>query len=58
MVKRNISFYERKKNYYKNINFARKDKFILWGSSCFELFRDGKNGLLLIQKVDVRWYFL
>ena len=31
MVKRNLSFYERKKrNYYKNMNFARKEKFILW----------------------------
>ena len=55
MVKRNTSFYERKKrNYYRNVNFARKEKFILWESSCFELFGDGKYGLLLIQKVDVR----
>ena len=48
-----ISFYERKKE-----NFARKEKFILWESCCFELFGDGKYGLLLIQKVDVRWNFL
>ena len=27
-------------------------------SFCFELFRGGKYGLLLIQKVDVRWCFL
>ena len=56
MVKINISFYERKKNYYKNMNFARKEKFILWESSCFQLFGggDGKYGLPLIEKVDVR----
>ena len=33
MVKRNISFYERKteRNYYKNMNFARKEvEVILW----------------------------
>ena len=47
-----------KRNYYKNMNFARKEKFVLCESSCFELLRDGKYGLLLIQKVDVRWYFL
>ena len=31
MVKRNISFYERKKqrNYYKNMNFPQKGTFIL-----------------------------
>ena len=30
MVKRNISFFERKKsNYYKNMNSAQKEKFIL-----------------------------
>ena len=54
MVKRNISFYERKISHYKKINFARKENFLLWESSCFELFGDGKYGLLLIQKVDVR----
>ena len=53
MVKRNISFYE-KKNGYKNMNFARKEKFILWQSSCFELFGDGKYALFLIQIGDVR----
>ena len=26
--------------------------------SYFKIFRDGKYGLLLIQKVDVRWHFL
>ena len=31
---------------------------MLWESCCFELFRNGKYGLLLIQKVDVRWYVL
>ena len=36
------------------MNFARKEKFILWEISCFELFGDGKYDLLLIQKVDVR----
>ena len=36
------------------MNFARKEKFTLWESSCFELFGDGKYGLLLIQKIDVR----
>ena len=45
---------EEKKNYHKNMNFVRKAKFILWESSCFELFGYGKYGLLLIQKVDVR----
>ena len=40
------------------MHFARKEKFRLWESSCFELLGDGKYGLLLIQKVDVRWYFL
>ena len=35
-------------------DFERKENFILWESSCFELFRNGKYGLLLIQKVDVR----
>ena len=30
MVKRSRSFYEKKRNYYKNLNFARKEKFILW----------------------------
>ena len=34
--------------------FCTKRKVILWESSCFELFGDGKYGLLLIQKVDVR----
>ena len=59
MVKRNISFYwKKKRNYYKNMNFAQKEKFILWEGSCFELFADGKYDLLLIQKVDVRLYFL
>ena len=59
MIRRNISFYERKKrNYYKNVNFARKEQFILLESSCFELFGDEKYGFLLIQKVDVRLYFL
>ena len=29
-VKKNISFYERKNIYYKNMKFARKEKFILW----------------------------
>ena len=58
MVRRNISFYEIKKKYYKSMNFSRKEKFILWEGSCFELFRDRKYGLLLIQKVDVRLYFL
>ena len=30
MVKRSISFYERKKkNYYKNMNVAQKENFIL-----------------------------
>ena len=43
-----------KRNYYKNMNFALKEKFILWESSCFELFGDDKYSLLLIQKVDVR----
>ena len=32
--------------------------FWIQESSCFELFWDGKYGLLLIQKVDGRWYFL
>ena len=32
--------------------------FWIWKNSCFELFKDGKYGLLLIQKVDVRLYFL
>ena len=36
------------------MNFARKEKFMLPESFCFELFRGGKYGLLLIQKVDVR----
>ena len=58
MVKRNINFCEEKKNYYKNINFARIQKFILWESFCFGLFGDGKYGLLLIQKDDVSSYFL
>ena len=59
MVKIIISLYERKKrNYYKNTNFGQKEKFILCEISSFELFGDGKYGLLLIQKVDVRWYFL
>ena len=48
----------KKKNGYKNMNFAPKEKFILWQSSCFELFGDGKYALFLIQIVDVRWYFL
>ena len=39
------------------MNFARKEKFILWESSCFDFFGEEKYGLLLIQKVDVRWYF-
>ena len=56
MVKGNISFYERKKEIIPK--GRRKGKFILWESSCFELFGDGKHGLLFIQKVDVRWYFL
>ena len=37
--------------------FYTKDftqKFILWESSCFELFGDGKYDPLLIQKVNVR----
>ena len=34
------------------MNFARKEKFILWESSCFELFGDGKYSLLLIQNVQ------
>ena len=45
---------QKHKFYYKNMNFARKKKLILWESSCFELFGDGKQGLLSIQKVDVR----
>ena len=54
-VKRNISFFERKKrSYYKNMNFTGREMFILWESSCFELFGDEKYGLLLIQNVDVR----
>ena len=53
MVKRNKFLRKKKRNYYKNMNFARKEKFILWESSCFELFGDEKYGLLLIQKVDV-----
>ena len=36
------------------MNFARKEKFILWVSSCFELFGNGKYGVLFIQKVYVR----
>ena len=36
------------------MNFVQKEKFILWESSCFEILGDGKYGLLLIQKVDVR----
>ena len=38
MVKRNISFYK-KRPYYKNVNFARKENFILWESSCFQFFQ-------------------
>ena len=38
------------------MNFARKEKFIVWKSSCFDLFADEKYGLFLIQKFDVRWY--
>ena len=38
------------------MNFARKEKFIVWESSCFDLFADEKYGLFLIQKFDVRWY--
>ena len=34
------------------MNFPRKEKFMLWESSFFELSGDGKYGLLLIQKVD------
>ena len=43
-----------KKKLLQNMNFARKEKFLLWESSNFELFGDGKYSLLLIQKVDVR----
>ena len=30
MFKKNLSFYDKKRNYYKNMNFAGKEKFILW----------------------------
>ena len=36
------------------MNFVQKEKFKLWENSCFELFGDGKYGILLIQKIDVR----
>ena len=57
MVKRKF-IWKQKRNYYKSMNFARKEKFRSWESSCFELFGEGKYGLLFIQKVDVGWYFL
>ena len=58
MVKRNISFYERKTKLLQKHEFCLKGKVHFMGSSCFELFGDGKYRLLLIQKVDVRSYFL
>ena len=36
------------------MNFAQKEKFILWENPCFKLFGDEKYGLFFIQKVDVR----
>ena len=44
-----------KKKLLQKHDFCTKGKVhILWESSCFELFGDGKYGLLLIQKVDVK----
>ena len=38
---------------------GRKDDiYRLLKSSCFELFEDGKYGLFLSQKFDVKWYLL
>ena len=34
------------------------DIYWLLKRSCFELFRDGKYGLILSQKVDERWYLI
>ena len=38
------------------MNFARKERFVLWESSCFKLFGDGKYGILLVQKVGEGLY--
>ena len=61
MVKRNLSFCEEKKkeiiaktwilHEYKNSYYGKVLVFGLFGDG-------GKYGLLLIQKDDVRWYFL
>ena len=55
MVKRKISFYERKKEIiYKNMNFARKEKFILWMKRWYYGFLVVKGNLFQRRKLVER----
>ena len=46
------------RSFFEPKSWWKDDIYWLMKSSYFELFRDGKYGIFLSQKVDERWYLL